>query len=750
VFSNDIKSKWIYSILIFVLSACGGDGGGGGGNDGSGGKTTSNPGTIQFSPSQYSFTENDGNQLLSLTRTDGNSGSVSVSVTIRGGTASQGEDFTIGLGNVSWANGEDGTKTIPVTIINNITPNEGDESFTVDVSLVTGEATLGQSSAEVTIVDVTGTGGVIQFSGVKFSATEDSGNNGAVVTVSRLDDSSGTVTVNYSTSDGTASVDEDYRESSGTLTWADGSTQAKNIFIDILSDANPNEGDETVQIILSDPNGASLGSISTATLTIYDVTGTNAVVPNSYLFYMNDQPDLGKDNGIYGINPTNPGPNMVDTATQFDVGFADTILKSNFHQLGLTVNNTYTYAAVFSSVGSIWRVSGLVDDGPLLGTSPQKISTESNIGSNCDVWTWIEPDDTDIENTKIFYTSGQNCTEWAMVELGWDDTVDPVPVLEPVADITDETGNTIGYLAFDLGSLVRCSTDFQNCGSIVKSNIFSASQIGGATTGASLLYIDDSLYWYDGTQGLSDAIYTFQSGFATSPLHITDGEFQYFVDGSSIYQLKLDGGSSPQALVTESSNTMVSLGLFASTTFDKLIYTISDLASSNSELRALAKDGSNNGVPDVLTTSSIGTISIHAIRNSRIYYNIYPSSGSVSRSGMIMEDGSYKSELNDSLWVGFFTDGASHIYDRIVDKVIRMESGGNISAYESASNSFVRDLGALNSGDDSLLISGNGRYGHGTAFDGATFNRDIYYVDMQTSGSLRNVTASINVDEVNF
>ena len=83
------------------------------------------------------------------------------------------------------------------------------------------------------------------------------------VTLSRAP--SGTVTVDYATSDGTATAGSDYTATSGTLTFAAGET-AKTVSVPVLNDAH-DEGSETLTLTLSNPSGAYLED-GTATGTI--------------------------------------------------------------------------------------------------------------------------------------------------------------------------------------------------------------------------------------------------------------------------------------------------------------------------------------------------------------------------------------------------------------------------------------------------------------------------------------------------
>ena len=72
------------------------------------------------------------------------------------------------------------------------------------------------------------------------------------VTLSRT--ASGTVRVDYATSDGSAQAGADYTAQSGTLTFATGET-AKTIGVAVLDDA-VDEGEETFTLTLSSPSGA--------------------------------------------------------------------------------------------------------------------------------------------------------------------------------------------------------------------------------------------------------------------------------------------------------------------------------------------------------------------------------------------------------------------------------------------------------------------------------------------------------------
>jgi uncharacterized delta-60 repeat protein len=110
----------------------------------------------------------------------------------------------------------------------------------------------------------------MKFSAASYSVAENGGS--ATITVIRDGGATGAASIDYATSDGTASANLDYQPVSGQLTWADGEGGGKSFAIPVYNDALV-EGDETVNLILSNPShGALLGSPSSAILTIVDTT----------------------------------------------------------------------------------------------------------------------------------------------------------------------------------------------------------------------------------------------------------------------------------------------------------------------------------------------------------------------------------------------------------------------------------------------------------------------------------------------
>ena len=96
-----------------------------------------------------------------------------------------------------------------------------------------------------------------------------------MVTVMRTDGSFGDISIDYSTSNGTASAGQDYTAATGTLNLSEQQDSA-TIEISIVDDTT-DESDETFSVTLSNPGNTTIGAIAEAVVTIQD----NDNVPTS-------------------------------------------------------------------------------------------------------------------------------------------------------------------------------------------------------------------------------------------------------------------------------------------------------------------------------------------------------------------------------------------------------------------------------------------------------------------------------------
>ena len=225
------------------------------------------PGMIDFESLRYDVDETAGQATVTVERVGGVGGAVSVDYQTSDGTATAGADYASTSGTLDWAAGDSDAKTftVPVTWDGRA---EGTESISVALTNPGGGADQGPSSAAVIRIGDDGASGPLALSASAYRVGEADGL--VTITVTRSGGSlGGPVSVDYATSDGTATAGSDYAAAAGTLTFAPGEA-SKSATVDVTSDA-AHEGDEAFQVKLSNAaGGASLGSPAGATVTIAD------------------------------------------------------------------------------------------------------------------------------------------------------------------------------------------------------------------------------------------------------------------------------------------------------------------------------------------------------------------------------------------------------------------------------------------------------------------------------------------------
>ncbi|MCX7072599.1 MAG: S8 family serine peptidase [Gammaproteobacteria bacterium] len=228
---------------------------------------TPGPGSLSFSASAYAMPENGGIGTISVQRGGGDSGAISVNYATSNGTATAGSDYGAASGTLNWADGDSAAKTFTVAAIDDALA-EGNESINLTLSAPGGGASLGtQRTAVLNILDNDNAPGSIAFTAANVSVAEAAG--AVTVSVARTGGSYGAASVSYATANSSAASGSDYTASSGTLSWASGDSVVKTIRVPVLNDTLA-EASESFQIRLSAASGASLGSVSSSTVTIVD------------------------------------------------------------------------------------------------------------------------------------------------------------------------------------------------------------------------------------------------------------------------------------------------------------------------------------------------------------------------------------------------------------------------------------------------------------------------------------------------
>ena len=203
--------------------------------------------------------EDVGNATLTVSLDVAGAADVTVGYATSNGTATAGSDYTAKSGTLT-INAGSTSGTVSVTITDDPT-DEDDEAFTFTLSSPTN-ASISDSSATVTITD---NDPPPSLSVADVTVGEGAGS--VTLTVSLSLASGKTVTVNYATSNGTATAGSDYTSKTGSLTFTPGQT-SKTVSV-AISDDPTDEDDETFTFTISGASNATIGD-SSATVTITD------------------------------------------------------------------------------------------------------------------------------------------------------------------------------------------------------------------------------------------------------------------------------------------------------------------------------------------------------------------------------------------------------------------------------------------------------------------------------------------------
>ena len=224
-----------------------------------------------------SFAADEGQQaLVVIERTGGSNGAVDVGwETLHAST--DDSDYSSATGRLSWAAGDSTSRTIAIDVTND---GVGEPAERLIVRLVDpqGGATLGDRNTASVYFSDPGAISSIEFRTTSVSVTE-RGFATVVGVLKRTGSAVGAVSVDLNVS-GTASAFDDYTGSiPARMAWADGDGDPKLYEITLIDDLVA-EGDETLEVSLSNPVGAVLGANASFSATILDGAGANSA-PNA-------------------------------------------------------------------------------------------------------------------------------------------------------------------------------------------------------------------------------------------------------------------------------------------------------------------------------------------------------------------------------------------------------------------------------------------------------------------------------------
>ena len=236
----------------------------------SGNTVPSTPTVSVGSVSKAEGNSGTSNMAFTVNLSKASSTPVTVQYATSNGTATAETDYVSTSGTLTFAAGET-SKTVNV-VVNGDATAEQNENFTLTLSNPSG-ATIGAGTATGTITDDDTPPPAPTVSIGNASKSEgNSGTSNMTFTVTLSKAATSAVSVQYATSNGTATAGSDYVSGSGTLTFAAGET-SKTVNIGVNGDA-VNEPDETFVVTLSAPSGVTIaGATGTGTITNDDATG---------------------------------------------------------------------------------------------------------------------------------------------------------------------------------------------------------------------------------------------------------------------------------------------------------------------------------------------------------------------------------------------------------------------------------------------------------------------------------------------
>ena len=317
--------------------------------------TVTGPSTMTFGTN-----ENTGSALISVARLGGSSGQVTANFATTNGTAINGINYT-GLTNLlTWTNGDSSVKTISIPVLDdnivttNLTVNL--HLYNLQLNGANNTNVVGLYTNGVLIITNTDSVGTAQFTSSFYNINENAGY--AIIPVVRTGGSSGTLSVNYFSVNGSATDGHNFGLVPGTLTFAPGQTST-NFIIGITNLSSPLTPPLLFSLVLSNATPTNgLGTPNMAQVTIHGSQGFNQPP---------GQPVTGY--GAFGFNgPVNSLALQNDGRLLVGGSFttADGISRNNIARLNVSGTLDTTFSSAQSTAGAnnsvesvVWQTNGL-------------------------------------------------------------------------------------------------------------------------------------------------------------------------------------------------------------------------------------------------------------------------------------------------------------------------------------------------------------------------------------------------------
>ena len=402
--------------------------------------------TLQFDATTYTVAESAGAVTLTVQRLNDTASAVAVDYATADGTATNGLKYTATNGTLAFSAGET-NKPIVVPILNDGFV-QGTKTFTVTLSNPTNAVLGTRTNATVSITD-NDVG--VQFIFDTYSVAEDAG--AVLLGVVRGDDGILPVTVDFATSDLTATNGLDYTSTNNTLSFAP-TERLKFVSVPILNDSLK-EANKMFRVTLSNPVGATLGSQQTTTVTIVDNDPGFQFETNRY--------DVAEDAGVALIG-VRRGTDATNASVAVDLTTVNGTALSGLDYTGLT--NTLTFAP-----GERLKMVAvpILNDGIKEATKNFRLTLSNPaggavLGSPTTTFVYVQDNDPGVGFEFTGYKNGwgQMANVAVTVLRGNDGTLGPITVDYATSDLTAKAGTDYqaasGTLAFQENETVTSLT----------------------------------------------------------------------------------------------------------------------------------------------------------------------------------------------------------------------------------------------------------------------------------------------------
>jgi hypothetical protein len=218
---------------------------------------------VEFTTNNGYADERDGLLRVPVRRGFNRSGAVQVGVDVVAAVSSAqaGVDYALLTPTLIWPDGQDGLQFVEIETFDDTLRQLG-TAFTLELSLLSGNAVLAATRTRVAILEDDLAGATDGFGGAFFTQSNDlrvyESDGFAELWVQRGGSTDGLVTVDYRTVAGSAQPGTHFEPVSGTLRWNDGDNRPKRILVPLVDDLAANEPDAIFELLLDNPTGDSI------------------------------------------------------------------------------------------------------------------------------------------------------------------------------------------------------------------------------------------------------------------------------------------------------------------------------------------------------------------------------------------------------------------------------------------------------------------------------------------------------------